>query len=79
MEQLEVISELNKIFISVFKHEKFEMKSDLSANDVNGWDSLSHMLIISEIENVFSIKLKLKDLNKMRNVGDMVDVIISKL
>jgi acyl carrier protein len=79
MEKLQVIAELNRIFISVFKHDNFEMKSDLSANDVEGWDSLSHMLIISEIENIFSIKLKLKDLNKMRNVGDMVDIIISKL
>ncbi len=34
---------------------------------------------ITEIENDFSIKFKLKDLNKMRNVGDMIDIISSKL
>lgn len=79
MEKNEIIAQLNKIFVSVFKHEDFEMKPELSANDVKGWDSLSHMILISEIESAFSIKFKLKDLNKMRNVGDMTEIIISKL
>jgi acyl carrier protein len=46
---------------------------------VESWDSLTHMLLITEVENSFSVKFRLKDLNKMRNVGDLVDILITKL
>jgi acyl carrier protein len=79
MEKSEVISKLTAIFRSVFGDNSLVLNSELTANDVDRWDSLSHMILITEIEKVFSIRFKLKDLNKMRNVGDMIDIIISKL
>lgn len=79
MEKEEVLSQLTLIFRKVFNNNSLILNNELTANDVDHWDSLSHMLLITEIENSFLIKFKLKDLNKMRNVGDMVDVIISKL
>jgi acyl carrier protein len=51
----------------------------MMAKDVDGWDSLAHMALIVEIENAFQIKFKLKDLNKMKNVGSMIDIIMAKL
>ena len=79
MEKTEILNKLTTIFKNIFKNELLELSYNLTANDVAGWDSLSHMILIAEIENSFSIKFKLKDLNKMRNVGDMIDIIISKL
>jgi acyl carrier protein len=79
MERTEVVTRLTPIFRKVFNDESVEVTDTLTANDVAGWDSLSHMLLITEVENAFSIKFKLKDLNKMRNVGDMMDIIIAKL
>ena len=79
MEKTEVVSKLTVIFREVFNDNTLNLTDELTANDVEQWDSLSHMLLITEIEKVFSIKFKLKDLNKMRNVGDMVDIIISKM
>jgi acyl carrier protein len=79
MEKTEVFNKLTGIFRNVFNNDSLILTNELTANDVEGWDSLSHMLLITEIEGSFSIKFKLKDLNKMRNVGDMVDIIISKL
>ena len=58
MERNEVTDNIRLILVSVLKHEKFEMNNNLSAVDVDGWDSLSHMTIISEIEDRFSIKFK---------------------
>lgn len=78
MNKTEVLSKLTAIFKQVFSNDSLILTSELTANDVDRWDSLSHMILIVEIENVFSIKFKLKDLNKMRNVGDMVDIIVSK-
>lgn len=79
MEVNEIVSKLSVIFKSVFSDDSLVLNNELSANDVERWDSLSHMLLITEIENEFSIKFKLKDLNKMQNVGDMINIIDSKL
>jgi acyl carrier protein len=79
MEKTELISKLTSIFRKIFNNDSLVLTNELTANDVENWDSLTHMLLITEIENSFSIKFKLKDLNKMRNVGDMIDIITSKL
>lgn len=79
MEVNEIISKLTVIFKSVFSDDSLVLSNELSANDVERWDSLTHMLLITEIEKEFSIKFKLKDLNKMQNVGDMINIIQSKL
>ena len=79
MERNELINKLTSVFQSVFNDGALVLSDQLTANDVENWDSLSHMILISEVENSFSIKFKLKDLNKMRNVGDMIGIIESKL
>ena len=79
MDRAEIESKLTVIFRSTFSNNSLVLTDGLTANEVENWDSLTHMLLITEIENSFSIKFKLKDLNKMRNVGDMINIIISKL
>jgi acyl carrier protein len=79
MKKTEVVAKLTVIFRKIFNNDSLILTNELTANDVDHWDSLSHMLLIAEIENSFSIKFKLKELNKMRNVGEMVEIIISKL
>lgn len=79
MEKSEIINKLTAVFRKVLSNDSLILTDELTANDVDRWDSLSHMIIITEIEKVFSIKFKLKDLNKMRNVGEMIDIIITKL
>lgn len=79
MEKAEVFEQLKGIFRKVFDNDALEISEELTANDVESWDSLTHMLLITEVESSFSVKFRLKDLNKMRNVGDLVDIVISKL
>ncbi len=79
MEKEEMVKKLTPIFRNVFGDETLEVTDELSALNVASWDSLSHMLLITEVENQFTIKFKLKDLNKMKNVGDMMAMINSKL
>jgi acyl carrier protein len=79
MEQHEIINKLTSIFRTVFNNQSLVLKNDLTANDVDQWDSLSHMILISNIEEVFLIKFKLRELNKMKNIGDMIEIINSKL
>jgi len=79
MEKTEVTEKLALILRKVLNNDSLVLRDDMTASDVDNWDSLSHMIIINDIETVFSIKFKLKDLNKMRNVGNMIEIIISKL
>ena len=79
MDRNEVVTKLSEIFRKVFDDSSININENYTANDIDQWDSLSHMILITEIEHVFSIKFKLKELNRMRNVGDMVEMIHSKI
>jgi acyl carrier protein len=79
MERKEIIEKIRTILVAVLGHEDFVMTEELTAADVDGWDSLSHMMIISKIENEFNIRFKLRELNKMRNLNSLIDLIESKL
>ncbi|NLJ38459.1 MAG: acyl carrier protein [Candidatus Atribacteria bacterium] len=74
-----ILEQLELIFRKVFTDTSIVINSEMTANDIENWDSLTHMLLISEIEDQFKVKFKLKELNKMRNVGDMIEIISSKL
>jgi acyl carrier protein len=78
MERKEILDKLTQIFRKQFKNESLILTDELTANDVEGWDSLSHMMLITEIENELKIKFKLKELNKMKNVGALAEIITSK-
>ncbi len=79
MKREEIVERLTLIFRKVFNEKDLVLRDDLTANDVETWDSLTHMLMITEVENEFQIKFKLKDLNKMKQVGDLISIVESKL
>lgn len=79
MDNIQIKERIRKILIKVLKHENFEMNDEMSAKDVAGWDSLTHMVIITEIEDDFKVKFKLKELNKLKNLSSLVDLVKSKL
>jgi acyl carrier protein len=78
MDKKDVLIRVTEILRRVFRNPSVIITKETTANDIDQWDSLSHMIIITEVEKDFSIKFKLKDLNKMKNVGDMIDIIILK-
>ena len=56
-----------------------ELASDTATtNDVDGWNSLSHMMIIAEVEAQFGIKFSFREMVKFKNVGDLCNAIVSK-
>nr|MBP7472344.1 acyl carrier protein [Prevotella sp.] len=78
MKKDDVLNVLNDIFVTVLNKKELRLDYSMSTDDIDEWDSLTNMTIISEIEKHYSIHFKLRDIIKMRNVGDMVDVIIKK-
>ena len=78
--EVEVITEqLTKIFKDVINDESIVLNYEISAKDIGSWDSLSHMLMITEVENAFAVKFKLREINKLKNVGTLIELIKSKL
>ena len=74
----EVKTKLNSIFKNVFKDHSLEVTEEMTSNDVERWDSLSHFTLIATVENEFRIKFHLNELIAMKNVGDLIHGISSK-
>ncbi len=78
MNREEITSALSPIFHRVFNNNIIIITDDLNAEKVDQWDSLTHLNMIAEVEKHFEIKFKLKELIGMKNVGDMIDLILQK-
>jgi acyl carrier protein len=79
MEKQEVLKKLNEIFAEVLKKPDLCLTESMSTDDIDGWDSLTNMMIISEIEKRFEFHLKMRDIIRMRTVGDMCNVILKRI
>ncbi|WP_109300639.1 acyl carrier protein [Aquimarina sp. AU474] len=78
MEITTIKEKVSNVLTTILEHSNFEMSDELTAKDVDGWDSLSHMMIITKIEEEFGIRFKLRELNKLKNMGALVSLIQSK-
>ena len=78
MEKNEILSKLQLIFNTVFKLKSIQIDNLTSAKDVEGWDSFTHLVLIQEVEKDFNIEFKLRELMRMENVGDMIEIIAIK-
>jgi acyl carrier protein len=72
------LEQLNGILRGVFEDDDIKVERTSTANDVDGWDSLSHVNLIVAVETEFSIKFSTKELLSFKNVGDLVDSIDRK-
>lgn len=79
MERNQIIERLTDIFRDVFAESELTLTDEMTAADVERWDSLTNMQMITEVENQFGIKFKLKDLRKLNKVGDLIDTIAVRL
>ena len=78
MEREEIRQLLNGIFEIALNHPRIQLEDRMTADDIDNWDSLTNMTIISEIERQWQIHFKLRDIIRMKNVGDMIDTILAK-
>ncbi len=70
---------LTDVFRIVFEDPTIELRPGMTANDVEGWDSLSHVNLILAIELRFGIRFSQKELLSFKTVGDLTDSIKRKL
>ena len=78
MTESNITSKLQEVFRSVFEDTALEINPETSAKDIANWDSMNHILLITEIENQFEVSFEMDDLIEMQCVGDIVTAILRK-
>ena len=79
MDRDEVYETLNEVFRDVFDDPSITVDDSTTSDDVDGWDSLEHSSLIAAIEQEFGVKFNMGQVVSMKNVGEMVDIIMSQL
>lgn len=74
MTRQEIFNKLNEVFSDVFD-EDIVVTDQTTAADIDDWDSLTHITLISEVEDAFGIKFSMNVVLGMKNVGEMADII----
>ncbi len=79
MERSEIFKKVNEIFCDELDNEDIVLHDDTTADDVEEWDSLSHVQLIVAIEKAFGIKFTSNEILSWSNVGQLVDSIENRL
>lgn len=78
MTEAEVYEALTGIFRSVFGRADMVVSPALSARDVPGWDSFKQIEVMMAVEERFAIELSTRDIDTLRNVGDLAAIVLAK-
>ena len=73
MNKEEIFTKLNSIFRDIFDDDTIVLSEGTTAADIEDWDSLTYISLIAAIEDDFGIRFDMKDVLKMKNVGEMAD------
>ena len=79
MDRNEVLSQVQDIFRDILDEDSITLTEEKTANDVDGWDSLTHIQLIVAIEKHFKIKYTSKEILSWKNVGELIDSTCNKL
>lgn len=79
MERTEIISKVQDVCKDVFEDEAIVITENTSAKDIEAWDSLTHLTLINELEETFNIAFTLDEVNKSKNLGEIVNAVMKHL
>jgi acyl carrier protein len=77
MTRAEILNKIQKIFRETFYDETIIINNKTNADDIEEWDSFNHINLVSAIEDAFSIRFALGELQDLQNVGDMIELMIT--
>jgi acyl carrier protein len=78
MEKAEVYSKLIGVFRDVFDEDDLALTPQTTADDVDGWDSLSHIRLVLAVSKAFGVKFSASEIGSLKNVGEFADLIEKK-
>jgi acyl carrier protein len=73
-----LLNRLQAVFRTFFKNESIHLTNSTTADDIENWDSITHLNLINEIENQFRISFSFEEILKMKNIGELIEIIRSK-
>ncbi len=76
---MNTMDKLTEVFRQVFDNPQICLEPETTADDVEGWDSLSHVNLIMAVENRFNIRFNQKEVTSFKNIGDLVRCVENKL
>ena len=78
MDRTEILGKVQDIFRDVFGDSELIIQESTNANDIEGWDSLTHITILESVQDEFDMKFTLEEMIELSDIGKMIDVIIRK-
>lgn len=79
MSREEVFERVNNVFRDVFDDETIVVNDTTTSNDIEDWDSLEHINLVVAIEQEFGMKFNMGEVTTMKNVGEMVNIILERV
>ena len=79
MTKIDIFHKIKNIFEEILDEIEVVLAESTTAEDVEEWDSLTHIQIITEIEKQFAVRFSTRDIEGLKNIGDMITLISSKL
>jgi acyl carrier protein len=79
MNRDEILSRVQDIFRDIFDEDNLIIINSTNADDIDEWDSLNHINLVSAIENEFKIRFALGELLSLKDVGTMIDLMMIKI
>ena len=78
MEREEMLKKITTVFIDVLDDEDIELTESTTADDVEDWDSLTHIQLVVGVEKAFNVRFTSSEIQDWENVGEMMDCILKK-
>jgi acyl carrier protein len=69
------VETLTNVFREIFDDDTIEIRRDMTAGDIDGWDSLTHIRLIIAVERAFGVRIPSTKIANLNNVGDLIDAI----
>jgi acyl carrier protein len=78
MERVEMLKKITNVFIDVLDDESIVLSETTTADDVEDWDSLTHIQLVVGVEKAFNVRFTSSEIQDWENVGEMMDCILKK-
>lgn len=79
MDARNVFARLDRVFQDVFDDSSIHVGPETTADDIEDWDSLEHITLISAVEREFRMKFKMGEISSMKNVGEMARIVMERM